>query len=369
MPRAFDITSATDSIALDSSGAGEFAFTVSNALRVPMRARASVQPGGDARSEWFSIDGGNERSFAADGTQQLIVRMKAPPGTPPGRYTFQLLVADVSDPDERYALGPTVAFVVPHMAPPPKKPFPWMLVALVAGIVIIIGTVVAVIAGSGGPGPGEPCGPKGDCGKGLLCTGEEGGVCLGVEGFDKCERNEHCLTGLCKEGRCERVPPGGKCAADGTCPERQKCVQVASERFCLLIPAESCERDLDCASLYCREGTCTRDDGRCENDDDCKAPSRCASTKVCLLPNGSPCTQGALCQTGFCAGGICTVPPSGACSVLCPVGTTCLGNQCISTPRLGVNEQLFLQQPNSLNELKMQQKEVQQMWISPELRR
>lgn len=362
MPRAFDITAATDSVNLDASGQGEFAFTVSNALRVPMRARATVLTSGEARPEWMTLAGGAERDFSADGTQQFIVRFKAPPGTAPGRYTFQLLVADVTNPDERYAQGPTVSFVLAQAAPvPAKKPFPWMLVALIAGIVLILGTVVAVLSGRGGLALGEPCAPGQECGKGLQCSDADGGECVGLEGFEGCTRNEQCLTGLCQNGRCERVPPGSKCAADGTCPADQKCVQVAAERFCLLTPTTACERDLDCSSLYCKEGTCTRDDGRCDSNEDCKAPSQCTPNKVCLLPDGAPCTEGTVCMSGFCSGTVCAPAPARPCPAFCPPGTRCLGGRCVQFPSdFSVNQQLFLQQPGALQQLQRQQLELQQ---------
>lgn len=364
MPRAFDITAATDSVTLDASGQGEIAFTVSNALRMPMRARASVLPSAEARPEWMTIDGAAERDFTADGTQQFVVRIKVPPGTAPGRFTFQLLVADVTNPDESYAQGPTVAFVLAQAAPPPpKKPFPWMLVALIAGIVVIVATVVGLLSGRGAPKLSEPCGEGGRCGKQLACSGADGGVCLGEAGFEKCERNEQCLTGLCKDGSCTAVPPGGKCTADGTCPAEQKCVQVASDRFCLLVPEQKCERDLDCSSLYCKDGTCARDDGKCDTSADCKAPSQCTPTKVCLLPDGSACTQGLVCMSGFCPAGTCTQLPQPGCPP-CPAGTTCFGGQCIRLPdRSIVNQQLFLQESGALQQLQMQQKAVQQQQL------
>jgi hypothetical protein len=283
-----------------------------------------------------------------------------PAGTAPGRFTFQLLVADVTDPDERYAQGPTVAFVLAQAAPPPaKKPFPWMLVALVAGVVLILGTVVAVLAGRGGLALGEPCAAGEACAKGLQCSGAQGGECLGLEGFDGCVRNEQCLTGSCQQGRCARVPPGGQCGADGTCPTDQKCVQVSTERFCLLTPQEKCERDLDCSSLYCKSGTCTRDDGKCDANEDCKAPSQCTPNKVCLLPDGAPCTQGPVCMSGFCSGSTCAPAPVRPCPAFCPPGMRCVGGQCVGILDLNINQQLLLQQPEALQQLQRQQLELQ----------
>ncbi|XXF77097.1 hypothetical protein P2318_29190 [Myxococcaceae bacterium GXIMD 01537] len=357
MPRAFDITSATDSVDLDSSGHGEVTFTVSNALRAPVRARATVVPTGNARPEWMSISGAAERDFPADGTQQIAVRFQVPPGTPPGRYSFQLLVADVESPDERYAQGPSVAFtVVPAAVPVQRKKFPWPLVALVAGVVVILGIVVGLIAGRGGPNVGEPCGAGGDCGGGLSCSqqgdggtaGADGGICLGIEGFDHCENDAQCFSGLrCTEGKCVRIPPGGACAANGSCPDLQRCVQVVNDRFCLLVPNETCERDLDCASLFCKSGKCGRDDGRCDTNDDCKDPSQCAPSKVCLLPNGQACPTSTVCLSGFCSGGTCQpAPPTAQCSFGCPAGSICSNGGCVFIPRtgFGVNQQLMMQE-------------------------
>lgn len=361
MPRAFDITSATDSVNLDASGRGELSFTVSNALGAPVHARITVLPSGDAKPEWTSIKGGAERDFTADGTQQVTVQFQVPPGTPPGRFTFQLLVADVMNPDERYAQGPTAAFVVPTVAPVvQKKPFPWMLVALVGGIVIIIAVVVGIIAGRGGPKLGEAC-PEGDCGKGLQCTGADGGVCLGQEGFKTCKTDDQCVTGLCKDGKCAQPEPGGACKPDGSCPPQQKCTQVATSRFCLLVPAQKCTGDLDCSSLFCKGGTCARDDGRCDTAADCKAPSQCSQGKLCQLPNGQTCTNPTMCLSGFCPAGTCQqAPVTAQCPFGCPSGATCVNGGCISVPRSGaiVNKQLFLQQNSAeLKQLQMQQQQ------------
>ena len=122
MPRAFDITAVTDTVRLGSAGQGEVAFTVSNALGSAVRARASVVPDSGAKAEWFRIEGDSERDFPRDGTQQFAVKVNVPPGTPPGRCTFHLLVVDVESPDEHYAEGPSTAFEVVVATPAPKKP-------------------------------------------------------------------------------------------------------------------------------------------------------------------------------------------------------------------------------------------------------
>lgn len=340
MPRAFDITAATESVNLSASGQGEIAFTVSNALRVPVRARATVMVDGQARRDWTVIAGEPERDFATDGTQQFIVKLQAPPGTPPGRYTFHLLVSNVANTDEQYADGPTVSFVVPEAAPVVKKAFPWWIVALVGGVIVIGGGVAAIIGGRSGPDVGEPC-KEGKCGKGLACSKPEGGVCLGEDGFKGCKESTQCLSARCSNGRCEEAEVGRNCGAGDTCPARQKCVPLLGTRTCLLAPTQACTGDGQCTSLFCKDGTCTRDDAKCDNNNECRPPSVCHTNKVCLLPDGQDCSNNTVCISGFCTGGKCRPAPV-PCVPACTSGLFCINGQCTRLsifPR--VNEEII----------------------------
>ncbi|WP_224248384.1 COG1470 family protein [Hyalangium gracile] len=340
MPRAFDITAATESVNLSASGQGELAFTVSNALRAPVRARATVMMAGQAQREWASVSGGEERDFALDGTQQFTVKLQVPPGTPPGRYTFHLLVTNVANPDEQYADGPTVAFIVPEAAPPQKKPFPWWIVVLAAGVLLIVGAVVAILAGRGGPDVGEPC-EGAECGKGLACSGADGGVCLGEDGFKGCKEDAQCLSLRCAEGRCAEAELGRNCGPGDTCPARQKCTTLQGTRTCLRVPEEACSGDGQCSSLYCKDGRCTRDDGKCEGNDECRPPSLCHTNKLCLLPDGQDCTTNGVCISGFCQGGKCQQAPM-TCTPPCSRFFSCVAGRCVRFELLPrVNEEIF----------------------------
>jgi len=344
MPRAFDITAATESVNLNASGQGELAFTVSNALRAPVRARATLMMDGQARREWASVSGGEERDFAPDGTQQFTVKFQVPPGTPPGRYTFHLLVSDVANPDEQYADGPTVSFIVPEAAPVKKKAFPWWIVALAAGVLIIGGGVVAILAGRGGPGVGEPC-EGSACGKGLACSAAEGGVCLGEDGFKGCKDNGQCLSARCEDKICEKAELGRNCGSGDTCPARQKCIPLLGTKTCLAAPGEACTGDGQCTSLYCKDGKCMRDDGKCDSNDECRKPSQCHTNKLCLLPDGQDCASNGVCISGFCQSGKCQQAPT-ACPVLCPRFSSCVAGKCVRVDFLPkVNEEV-LRAPN-----------------------
>ncbi|MFP2929004.1 hypothetical protein ACLESO_28155 [Pyxidicoccus sp. 3LG] len=357
MPRAFDITAVTDSIRLDSSGKGEVAFTVSNALRAPVRARISVVPGPGAKPEWFTVSGDSERDFAPDGTQQVTVQVRVPPGTPPGRFTFHPLVVDVTDPDERYAEGPSTGFEV-VAAPPPAKPFPWLWVALAAGVVLIVGTVIGIVASRGGDKPElkEPC-PEGVCDKGLTCTAADGGVCLVAEG-QSCDGGALCSTGFCgRAGTCE-LPLGERCTTNANCPGPLKCTEVLGNRLCMLEPGQPCERDSDCSSFWCgSQNKCNRDDGRCDSNEDCRKPSTCGPSKLCQLADGQQCTRNESCLSGFCAG-TCQQPPIRfACPAGCPPFSACSQGRCIPVSGQTINQDVIIGIPRtreSLQQLEFQ---------------
>lgn len=361
MPRAFDITAVTDSVRLDASGQGEVAFTVSNALRAPVRARASVVPGAGAKAEWFSITGLAERDFPPDGTHQLSVRVHVPPGTPPGRLTFHLLVVDVTNPDEHYAEGPSTAFEV-VAAPLPPKPFPWLWLALAAGVVLIVGTVIGIIASRGdepeAPLLGQPC-PEGSCDKGLTCSGADGGVCLAAQG-QECDGGAQCLTGFCdKQGRCE-LALGQACESDATCPGPLKCVPVLGSRLCLLKPGEACASDRDCSSFFCtREGRCNRDDGRCETGAQCRAPSQCGPTKLCQLPDGERCSGSEVCLSGFCSTTCQAAPVAPSCSPPCSPFSVCRAGRCVFVRDHRINEDVLMGSSKTLQGIQQLQQQQQ----------
>lgn len=297
MPRAFDITATTSDVKLNASGKGEVSFTISNKLGRPVSVRATVEPSGNTRPEWMSFPDGMERPLSQDGTAVIPVRIAVPPGTPQGSYGFGLVVASVSNPDEQYDRGPAVAFTVAPAPVPVKKPFPWWLVALAAGGVVIVGIVVAILSSHGGPKPGlgEACATKDPkCDKGLTCGPDN--TCLGDKGFTGCDKPAQCVTGRCEGGSCqEQVSLGDTC----------------------------------------------------DSNDDCRSPLTC-SQGLCLIPDGQKCTQSAQCVSGNCASQACA--PRVAQCPLCPIGFFCINGTC-------VRRQIFVD-PRLMQELQVQPKRV-----------
>jgi Tol biopolymer transport system component len=144
MPNLFAITTVTNSVRLDARRRGEAAFTVFNASGRPFRGRARLMPADPKMAAWLTLDGEAERDFPIAGTQQYSVQIALPPTAPSGSYPFRLDMVGVENPDEQYTRGPTVTFEAP--APPPKKkPFPWLTLLIVAGILTLAYAVVAAI--------------------------------------------------------------------------------------------------------------------------------------------------------------------------------------------------------------------------------
>ncbi|HYH95165.1 LamG-like jellyroll fold domain-containing protein [Hyalangium sp.] len=160
MPRSFAITASTPSVQLNGSGQGEFTFTVSNGLGRPVRARAVLEPEGPLQRGWLTLVGEPEREFAPDGTQTFTVKVSTPPGAPEGSYSFHPVVVDVANPDEEFAIGPSVGFQVQRAVAPAKKKFPLWIALLAAGVLLItVGAITAGVllrkddSGAGGSGP------------------------------------------------------------------------------------------------------------------------------------------------------------------------------------------------------------------------
>jgi hypothetical protein len=145
MPNPFSITAATETIPLDAQGRGSTTFTVSNTSGQIRRGRARLVPSDPGQASWLSVEGETERNFAADGTHQFAVRVAAPPGTPAGSYTFGLDMVSVENPDEEWSQGPKVRFEVAP-SQPAGKPFPWWILVLILGLLLVGGLVAWLVS-------------------------------------------------------------------------------------------------------------------------------------------------------------------------------------------------------------------------------
>ena len=115
MPRtanSFTITTGDKKMNLDSAGTAKALFTVTNTSAQALRGRLLTRPSDPAKPEWFSIVGESVRDFALNASEQVVVQLDVPPGTPPASYSFRLDAVSEVDPDEDFTEGPSVAFEV-----------------------------------------------------------------------------------------------------------------------------------------------------------------------------------------------------------------------------------------------------------------
>jgi hypothetical protein len=154
---SFEIPDGPTTVALKSEGAfhkGNAVFGVTNKTGEGLTARFSVQVQGDGKPEWYQIQGEPERPVAARENQTVTVVAKIPAATPPGQHRIKLRAINVNDPDNDSTDSTAATVTVPAAgpaAPPTKKPFPWWVLAVVGGVlVLVIGAIIAIVAMGGG---------------------------------------------------------------------------------------------------------------------------------------------------------------------------------------------------------------------------
>jgi hypothetical protein len=149
MPGPFTVTAATNSVQLNANRQGEAAFTVFNGSGRPLRGQVRLQAEDPAATGWLSLEGEAERNFDIAAAKQFTVRIQVPPDAPPGSYPFRLDVVGVENPDELYTEGPTVTFQVTEEQEETPT-FPWWIVGVVAGVLVVAGIILAIALSNGG---------------------------------------------------------------------------------------------------------------------------------------------------------------------------------------------------------------------------
>jgi hypothetical protein len=138
MSSPFAITVANNTVPLDKDQKGQALFTVSNMTSHVIHSRARIVSSSEAIASWLTLEGEAEGSLPAAGSQQYTVHIAAPPKSQAGEYTFHLNMVDLSNPDDNFTEGPTIKFVVEAPSAPASKPFPWWIVAVAVGVLILL---------------------------------------------------------------------------------------------------------------------------------------------------------------------------------------------------------------------------------------
>ncbi len=153
---SFEIPDGPTTVALKTEAGfhkGTAVFGVTNKTGEGLTGRFSVQVQGNGKAEWYSIQGEPERPVAAGETQTVTVVAKIPATTPPGQHRIKLRATNVNDPDNDSTDSAVATVTIPAVAKPPakKKPFPWWILAVVGGVlVVVIGVIIAIVVMNSG---------------------------------------------------------------------------------------------------------------------------------------------------------------------------------------------------------------------------
>jgi serine/threonine-protein kinase len=154
MSRPFTIKPAAETIELDRQRGSEVVFTVSNASGRPIAARGRISCTDAAQKAWFKLQDEPERKLKVDETTQYKVKIAVPPNVAAGSYKLQFDVVEV-DNEESFTEGSPVGFQVKTAPLPTPKKFPWWIVAVAAGVLLLVGVGITIFALSGGPKKGK----------------------------------------------------------------------------------------------------------------------------------------------------------------------------------------------------------------------
>ncbi|MDX2161976.1 MAG: hypothetical protein SF162_11675 [bacterium] len=169
MPGPFTITPSSALVTLeDEKRQGTVTFTVKNDTSRRIRATARlILPAGSPAESWLAIlqpgDSGDTpelpgtvRTFDLGQTQPYIVRIAAPRDAVPATHTFQLVVADETNPDDLFTESTAVTVVLNAKPepPPPPPPFPyWIIPVILVVLAIIVGAIILLTRPDDPPQP------------------------------------------------------------------------------------------------------------------------------------------------------------------------------------------------------------------------
>jgi hypothetical protein len=160
------------------------------------------------------------------------------------------------------------------------------------------------------------------------CDGADGGcvLAMNIGHFgDACTADTGCFNGICQGGFC-KLANGDFCADDIACGSNH-----CSGYHCVGCTTTS-TGGTDCADVdaTCIKGVCTLPGGSpCAADSDCAGQSCLGG--FCVESGSEACTA-AGCITHFCNAGACETCASTPPNDECPLGTACMGGNCLAPP-------------------------------------
>jgi hypothetical protein len=148
---------------------GTATYSVTNRTGATVRTGLRVRTGSGTEPGWFTVRDGEERDIAPGATTSFSVDLAVPGGS--AKHSFNVVVVKLSDPDNDFEQGSTVAFDAPALILGGREnKFPYWIVAVAAGLLLLVGgaiTVFVMMSGDNGDAdgptlPAQPAQPVGD---------------------------------------------------------------------------------------------------------------------------------------------------------------------------------------------------------------
>lgn len=129
---------------------GSATYSVTNKTGATMHTRLRIAPAEGADAAWFKVRDGDERYIAPGATESFSVELAVPGGK--GSQSFSAVAVNLADPDNDHEEGPVIAFDAPALKADSDGKFPWWIVAVAGGLILLVGGAVAVfmLIGRGG---------------------------------------------------------------------------------------------------------------------------------------------------------------------------------------------------------------------------
>ncbi len=143
--RPFAITVSNDTIGVIPGQPGQIVLTVTNVSGRRLTARPTLMTDRDDVRGWVQLEGDREQQWGPEETRQVTARVELPPGTQPGPYVCRFIVSNIANPDEEYTEGPQINLRVAAAPEPEKKRgFPWWILAVIGGVLLLVGGGIGV---------------------------------------------------------------------------------------------------------------------------------------------------------------------------------------------------------------------------------
>ncbi len=157
MTNPWVVTTATERLTLDQSRSAEITFTVTNKSARIARTAFDIRTGDGVDTSWFTIDD-PQRAIRPAASVPFLVRLAVPAQVAPGSYEFEARVCPPdAAPEESFVLSPRVLIEVPAPPAPPKRKWPWWLLAIAAGLLaLVIGVITWLVWPSDATPQAEP---------------------------------------------------------------------------------------------------------------------------------------------------------------------------------------------------------------------